>query len=790
MPVSVSLTMNAPNSRKRLASALAAGLLVLHCLPRVAAAPPPDLEMRLAVEQDWAQQERRGGRSDASVEALTAAVTRAERLLRDDNLNSPIADRPGAQAKLIALARSGNAIAANDEGGRRDLYQQIRWLTRELALAPPEITGQPLVFMKRNRFVCQMLHEYMGYFYDYGDVAGGGIAVLEQPGLSLKTRDLTEGRFPKGNFTTLALSYDAQTIYFAFAARAEKKPDFHSPERQSFHIYSMARDGSALRQLTHGTEDDFDPCPLPDGGLAFMSSRRGGFARCNNAWEPIASYTLHRMNADGSDIRTLSAHETSEWHPFVMNDGQLVYIRWDYVDRSAANFHGLWTSHPDGSAVASLFGNYTMRINACYQPRPIPGSQKVLFVAGAHHADVGGTLVMLDPRKVDFDPANGEDSLSSIDVLTPELCFPESAGWPKSYFHSPWPLSEQVFLVSFSFDPLPGMSSGEKQDTRTGLYYFDRLGNLELLYRDPAISSMYPMPLRARSRPHALATVRDPGLGNEGEFLLANVRRSFFPMPADRAIRELRVFQVLPKTGSHTANDPRIGHANAESARMLLGTVPVEPDGSAYFRAPAGKPLYFQAVDESGRAVQSMRSVTYLQPGERRGCVGCHEPPGSAPSGQPTLAMRREASRIEPGPEGSRPFSFPLLVQPILDRRCVRCHDGSEGPGQSKLALNAGPDRLFSKSYQSLKPYLRWYEWGGASISQIATHPGQIGADASHLTSILDDSNHRTELQWTDTERRHLYLWLDANVPFYGVYSSAEQLAQRQGQSVPPPQIQ
>ncbi|MFA5193696.1 MAG: hypothetical protein WC740_23550, partial [Verrucomicrobiia bacterium] len=459
-------------------------------------AAQPDAEMKRAVEEDWARQEQRLGRAAGSAESVREAVARAARLLEHRQ------GKPAVAAKLAELQRAAERVDLLDSDGRLSLYRRARWFARDLALDDPRVTGQPLVFMKRNRFVCQMLHEYMGYFHDYGNVAGGGgIHLLERPGCSLKTRDLIRGRLTNGNFTTLALSYDARTVFFAFAERAEKKPEFTSPERRSFHIFSMARDGSALRQLTRGIEDDFDPCPLPDGGLAFMSSRRGGFARCNNPWEPCATYTLHRMDADGSHIRTLSFHETDEWHPFVMNDGRLVFIRWDYVDRSAANFHGLWTSRADGTGVAGLFGNYTMRINACYQPRPIPGSDKLLFVAGAHHADVGGSLVMLDPKLARLDAKTGEDILDATQSLTPEICFPESVGWPKSYFHSPWPLSEDVFLVSFSFDPLPGMSSGEKKDTRTGLYYFDRFGNLELLYRDAGISSMYPIPLAPRARP-------------------------------------------------------------------------------------------------------------------------------------------------------------------------------------------------------------------------------------------------------------------------------------------------
>lgn len=789
MPTSRNQRMRIAFTRNGLSGIWVAGFTALAAASLAADAPRPDAALRRAVEEDWARQEQRWGREPDSVAAVAAAISRAEKFLEQ---RSRQADFPGAnraEETLRGLRQSATEVASLDAAQRLALYRRARWFTRDLVLQDERVTGQPLVFMQRNRFICQMLHEYMGYFYDYGNVApGGGIHVLERPGFSLQTRDVLQGRLTNGNFTTLALCPDGRTLYFAFAKRSARKPDYYSPERSSFHLFRVEADGSNLRQLTDGVEDDFDPCPLPDSGVAFMSTRRGGFARCNNAWEPCATYTLHRMDADGGNLRTLSAHETSEWHPSVLNDGRVVYIRWDYVDRSAANFHGLWVSHPDGSALASLFGNYTMRINACYQPRAIPGSHKLLFVAGAHHADVGGSLVLLDPRRTAFDAESGEDRLDATEVLTPEVCFPESDGWPKSYFHSPWPLSEDCYLVSFSFDPLPGMSSGEGKDTRTGLYYFDRFGNMELLYRHPTLSSMYPIPLKARAHPPVLASALDASLGEEGEFLLADAQRSFFPMPDDRPVRELRVFELLSKPPPHAANDPRIGHANAENARLLLGTVPVEEDGSAYFRAPAGKPLYFQAVDEAGRAVQSMRSAVYLQPGERRGCIGCHEPPGSVAANRPVLAMRRAPSRLAPGPEGSRPFSYPLLVQPVLDRHCVRCHDGQTGKGKSKLALDGTPAKTFTRSYLNLKPFLRWYEWGGASISQIATHPGQIGADASPLTAILDDATHRPELKWTDAERRRVYLWLDANVPFYGTYSHADQLAQREGRSIVPPE--
>ncbi len=751
---------------------------------------PVEPELKSTVEADWAAQERRLGREPGSIEALEAAVARGQSLL--NILASALAPAEldierRAWESLRTEARAAGRLPSDD---RLALYNRVRWSGRDLALRNPAVAGQPIAFMKRHRFVCQMLHEYLGYFYDYGDVAGGGVFVLERPGVSFEVRDLVAGRLPRGNYTTLALGYDARTLYFAFAERAPRKPDFYSTDRRCFQLYAIEADGSGLRRLTDGPNDDFDPCPLPDGALAFMSTRRGGFGRCHGVWEPLPAYTLQRMNPDGSDVKTLSWHETNEWHPFVLHDGRIVYTRWDYVDRSAANFHGLWASNPDGSNPVSLFGNYTTRINACFQPRAIPGSQRIVFVAGAHHADVGGSLVIVDPQRAALDPETGEDRLEDIEVLTPEVCFAEAAGWPKSYFHSPWPLSEDGFLVAFSHEPLPGMSSGESRDTRTGLYYLDRAGNLELLYRDPEASSMYPIPLAPRPAPPACASTLDPTLGDEGEFLLTDVRLSLRPMPANRPVRQLRVFQVLPKTHTHVANQPRIGHANAESARLLLGTVAVESDGSAYFRAPARKPLYFQAVDAAGRAIQSMRSATYLQPGERRGCVGCHEPRRNTPITRPTLASTRAPSHIEPGPDGSRPLSYPRLVQPVLDRHCVRCHDGSTGADASALILTGDPEPPFTRSYQNLRPFLRWFEWGGASIAEASTHPGRIGADASPLTRILEDPTHRAKAALPDEDRRRLYLWLDANAPFYGTYSKEEQLAQFEGRAVPPPMVQ
>ena len=750
-----------------------------------------DSAFRPCIEADWAAQEQRLGRTPQAPQAGRDALQRADRLLADLGAMPGAPDVASDAAAFEKLRKEAEALDSLDDAARLALYQKVRWATRELLLKNPLLADKPIAFMKRNRFICQMLHEYVAYFDDYGRILGGGVYVLEQPGRSFKCRDLVRGRLGPGCFTTLAISYDAKKIYFSYADCNGRPVPLGSARQPFYGVYDVDPQGEDLRRLTDDRYDNFDACPLPDGGLAFMSTRRGGYTRCNNPWEPIPVYTLHRMGPNGENVQPLSFHETNEWHPSVLHDGRIVYTRWDYVDRSAANFHGLWVTNPDGTNPVSLFGNYTSRINACFQPRAVPGSDRILFVAGAHHADVGGSLVMLDPARVGLDPKTGEDRFDAVEVLTPEVCFPEGSGkdggWPKTYFHSPWPLSEKYFLVSFGAGPLPGMSSGGQRDT-TGLYYLDRFGNLELLYRDDRIACMYPILLAPRPVPPTITPTRNPALGDEGEFVLTDVRQSHFPLPEGRTIRSLRIYEVLPKT-TPVVNQPRIGHANAEGARLLVGTVPVEADGSAYFRAPACKPLYFQAVDAGGRAVQSMRSITYLQPGERRGCIGCHER-SAAPATRPTLATARAPSAIEPGPDGSRPFSYPRLVQPVLDKNCVRCHDGSEGKDKSPLVLTGAPAGTFTRSYESLKPFLRWYEWGGASIAQAVTQPGHMGADESRLMVVLDDVTHVAALQLSDEDRLRLYVWLDSNAPFYGTYAPTEQAAQLRGELVAAPKVQ
>jgi hypothetical protein len=642
------------------------------------------------------------------------------------------------------------------------------------------------------------------------------VFVLDEPGRTMRCRQLAAGGLPQGSYQHPEVSYDGKRVLFAFCAVDKAPANRDEHPNHHYHLYEMASDGSKLRQLTDGPYDDFSPRCLPDGHIMFISSRRGGFHRCGRG--PCPTYTLALANGDGSDPHPISFHETHEWDPAVLHDGRVIYTRWDYVDRNAVHYQQLWTVRPDGTDVRAFYGNYTLNPVGVWEAQAVPGSSRVMATAAAHHAMTAGSIILLDVTR-------GVDGLDPITRLTPDALFPESEEpvshgtakpafwrspggvtkpppasqdakwWPGHCYRSPWPLSEKYFLAAYSFDSLIGEPSANPANM-FGLYFVDAFGNKELLYRDPEICSLWPVPLRARPKPPAMpllasvAREKKPE-SSDGLFFLENVYNSWPQLP-DARITHLRVVQVLPKTTPH-ANTPTVGVANASPGKQVLGTVPVEADGSAYFRVPAKIGLAFQALDERGQAVQTMRSLTYLQPGESVSCVGCHEQRSNAPlSHRTTIARSRPPSEITPGPDGSKPLSYPILVQPVLDKRCISCHSGSKPAG--KLALTGEAQGRYSVSYNALIKHVSFSSWGGKPgdfrvvNSEPVSQPGFFGARGSPLMKTLLRGHHNVALSGEEMVR--LATWMDANALFYGTFDVADQARQQRGERIEGPKLE
>ena len=684
-------------------------------------------------------------------------------------------------AALKAVPRSANGKAQ---------YLEARWLQRKLALANPLLDFDSILVTKR---VPGSFNHMSDQYYGWWSRPGGGLYLLKHFKSDEPVLECLTGAFHEpGSFLRPALAYDAKTILFAWckhypqlAAETNKLNKANVPEDAFYHLFEMNIDGTGVRQLTHGKYDDFDGRYLPDGRIVFISTRRGQFiqagrasarqtesqgdlpdsyVRCGGGPErPVAVYTLHVMEPDGTGLCAISPFEMFEWEPSVANDGSILYARWDYIDRDNMPFMSLWSTRPDGTGARLVYKNYTRNPHCVFEPRNIPNSTKIIFTASGHHSQTMGSLVLLDA-------AAGTEGVDPITRLTPEVCFPEAEGWPQSSYASPWPLSERFYLVSWGNPGAkhPGPAGWSRWHTVTdqtkemGIFWFDAAGQLEPLYRDPNISSMYPIPVRPQEPPPTLPTLAKWDGPQEGRFLLSDVYRGL-DQTNRGDVKHLRIVAVPPKTHP-TMNFPNMGLTADDPGKCVLGTVPVEADGSAWFRVPSGVTLFFQALDAQGLAVQTMRSATYVQPGQTVGCIGCHESRNQTAPAKAILASLREPSRITAGPEGSWPVRFDRLIQPLLDQHCVSCHEkGAKDSQAARFDLSA------PKAYDSLthygKPSLldqvqRGYRQGfskaGEGLARNSVLLALLSKPAGHYNLNLDPKSLERFSLWMDTYAQKL----------------------------------
>ena len=752
---------------------------------------------------------------------LTILLRRTQALLKDIQSlqNAPALD---AEAKALAdlLARAQTVA----ETERRPLFDEALVLRRKIAFSNPLLNFKELLFIKRD--LSQVMQHCCDQYYGQQQRSGGGLFVLSDPfGGSPAMRDVLAGSKldfgtrkdmgkDGGSILSPALSYDGKMIAFAYVeGKGSRKHISHLDHANNghwekgfcYHMFTVGADGSNLKQITDGTFNDFSPCFTPAGRIAFISERRGGYLRCGRL---CPNFTMFDMAVDGTDIRCLSFHETNEWSPAITHDGMLLWTRWDYVDRHGCTAHHPWITTPDGRNPRPIHGNYSFRYQRAdmeLDTRAIPNSHCFVTTGAPHHGQAFGSLMVIDPRIAD------DDAMAPAKRLTPDVGFPETQGGSLSY-GTAWPLSDAYYLTAYQ--PAEAGVGGKK--LTFGLYLVDKFGNKELIYRDPQIACVSPMPLRAEKRPPIIpeqriaavpAAQRKPAdwqaeARGQGTITIADVYKSYLPWPEDgKKITALRIWQIYPASlgtadlAHRTGIQIKEGFDSVNLVRTVVGTVPVEADGSAYFKVPTGYEIFFQALDENGAAVQSMRSTTALVPGEQLSCQGCHEPKGLAPERLPVaaqLAMKRPASIPKPGPDGTLPFSYPKLVQPVLDKNCVSCH--AEKIKQAKPGEKV-PPRLDSEvkgkyftSYNNLAEPYGFVSYGAGhdfkSPKFYRTYPGQFGARASKLYNMLKKGHKDVKLTAEEMER--IIIWLDSVCQFYGVYEKEGGEAQLRGEIAEP----
>jgi len=517
------------------------------------------------------------------------------------------------------------------------------------------------------------------------------------------------------------VQYDARKLVFSYRPAGE----------HFYNLYEIDVDGSNLRRITSGPFDDIEPTYLPDGDILFISTRCNRWVNC---WMTQVGI-MYRCTADGADIRPVSANTEHDNTPWVLPDGRIVYTRWEYVDRSQVEFHHLWAMNPDGTGATILYGNMhpnTVMIDA----KPIPGTNKVL---------------------ANFSPGHGVSDHSGIATIVSPDAGPDERAYARPFHkgrlvRDPYPLNEDCILAA-----------RDKQICLIGADGRTRV--LFTLEGDGGVHEPRPIQPRPRER---LIPPRVDWKQATGRFVLSDVYNGRnLPGVRRGEIRKLLVLETLPKQVNFSGGQDLLTWLGTFSLERALGAVPVEADGSAYFEAPAGRQLYFVALDENDLSVKRMQSFTSVMPGETIGCVGCHErreqtPENRAPNA--LLALQRAPSAIEAFHGFPDVIDFPRDIQPILDRHCVACHSYETREGHLILAGDLGPN--WSHSYFNLFAHGLVADGRNGLGNQ---PPRSIGSAASALLTKIDGSHHEAVL--TDHERRLLWLWIETGATYVGSYA-------------------
>ena len=639
-------------------------------------------------------------------------------------------------------------------------------------LAMPELGFNTMVMIQRRP-----LNPTHVYTYHVEGLEKGG-------GLYLKS--LADGGLKRligaaeGVILDCQVSYDGSQILFSW------KRTMNEP----FGIWRIQADGSGLARVIEHESNNMNACWLPDGGIAFLSDRKPAFAYCWTSTSPV----LYRADADGGHVIRLSANYLTDFTPSVMRDGRILFSRWEYVDRPAIPIQSLWAVNPDGTMLSGVFGNRVLGPATFMEARDIPGMPgKILCVMTSHNGPCRGAIGLIDLDK-------GGNSQEAIRNLTPEINIGtvDNAGRGNAMrgpYESPMPVDEHHYLVS-----------------REGTILLrDYQGTAETVFCKPenGMGFYSAQPLRARPMPHLSPTPRIAENAEPvAELLVHDVTIGLGNAVKRGEIKRIAVVQEMEKDiRSETTQRqfgfqfPVVSCGATYAPKRVWGFAKVEEDGSAHFKVPANLPLYFLPLDAEGRAVQRMRTFTHFMPGERQSCIGCHSDrnyvSSAAVSGRPSIAATRPAEKLEEPDWGNRDgFSFARVVQPVLTKNCVSCHDGNTEPD-----LSGDRTDYFNVAYENLARRGTQAEHGGdarggmagfgrnlytswiptfngceSNILQIA--PKTWGSPVSPLADLVinghPDAKGEKRINLSASERQRILMWIDLNVPYYGTSQSRQ----------------
>ena len=570
------------------------------------------------------------------------------------------------------------------------------------------------------------------------------------PWNSADAKPRTVFRPDQGEFVgDLDLNYDGRRILFSM-------PDSKGPGRP-WHLWEIDVDGSAPRRMTPEDPgvDQYDGCYLPDGRIIFGST--AGFHGVPCVGGGLNVSNLYQLDPASGSVRQLCYDQDHNWNPVVMPDGRVLYTRWEYTDTAHYFTRLLFSMNPDGTSQMAVYGSNSYWPNSLFYTRPLPGDpRKLVTVVSGHHGDArAGELVVLDLGRGRHEAAGVVQRIPGYGKPVEAVTADQLVRGVYPRFLHPYPLSAEHFLVSCQPSP----------KSPWGIWLVDVFDNMIPLHEEPGVALFEPLPLRPREKPPVVPDRIDAKDGHADVFLSDIYKGPGLEGVPVGSVKRLRIFEyhyAYRRMGGHL----NVGIDGPWDVRRILGSVPVEPDGSAHFRIPANTPVALQPIDDQGRALQIMRSWFTGQPGERLSCVGCHEDASQVVASAPAAAALKPPVEITPWQDEARGFDFGREIQPVLDRHCVSCHDGSKtGPdlrgGRPDVQLSKG--RGFDASYAELHRYV--HRPGPESDSHL-TLAGEYFAETSELMRMLRKGHHGVRLDRESFER--LVTWIDLNVPDHG----------------------
>jgi hypothetical protein len=732
-----------------------------------------------------------------------------------------IANLPSVDKALLQPRLDNLAGQTDDAAHMEGLYKRACSARRAQLMANYVGKFQKLLFSE---------HPIPGEFYFFGNYYGQGGAAGK--GLGMITMNGSYGSvtqlLPSGEARHPDVSFDATRAVFSWRGG--------NSGSSVYHLYEMDLGTRVTRQLTSGNNGEFtidlDPCYLPNGNIVFVSTRYSQEIDC------IAGHVTNLMlcDKDGKYMRQIGFDQAPITYPCLLPNGKVAYARWDYNDKAHTYAHPIFIMNPNGTAQTEYFNNNSWWPTNIQQERPIPGSDKLMAMLGGYHQPQWGKIGIIDnsvgmengqgvtlvapvrlPQNDNLDtwgsPSGGPVQWRSVDAAAfPKAGAAPMDGWGQApgKFAYPYPLDETAFLVSHR-----PASKETAWGVRMALYFMMVDGKRELLYADATdqnCSIMNAIPAVARRVPTTLSSNVNYS-DSTGVFQIMNIYQGqSLPGIAAGTIKRLRVVELYFRPGPVVDGGSSYGHCGSGDinyggasyhtaiattnaswdAKWIVGETPVLSDGSANFIVPARKPLFFQALNDKGQVVQTMRSWATLQPGETFACVGCHDSKLNAPTPPATtpLALQQAPKPLEPFYGPRRGFTFNKEIQPVLTAKCVSCHSAAtpNGINLSGTLVPQGTGNPINQSYLNLvshggcNSYSKYVSWFNAEDSPILQPPYRAGSYRSHLDSLLTNGHHNVAM--TDQEMRTIRCWIDIGVPMWGTYQeghpgSEAQLTQR-----------